>query len=232
MYKKHPILNFWISEDGFIIKQKGCGARKSWLSKNGYLFISHRGTSHYIHRLVYEAFYGEIPDGLQINHKNGIKTDNRLRNLELVTPSENLIHAVKTGLKKGSPSSQNGMAKLDDESYYQIISDIMNGASNDDIAEKFGLHSRYVSLIRGKKRLTTIWQKYETDHGTKPVPRSGGHCKLDYAQKLKVLSELSYLSNIEIAKKYGIEPSSVSRIRSKILWRDMWDVFEKGLTTS
>ena len=42
-----------------------------------------------VHRLVYEAFYGRIPQGMQVNHINEIKTDNRLENLNLMTPKEN-----------------------------------------------------------------------------------------------------------------------------------------------
>lgn len=44
----------------------------------------------YVHRLVYSAFNGEIPAGLQVNHINDKdKTDNRLCNLNLMTPKEN-----------------------------------------------------------------------------------------------------------------------------------------------
>ena len=44
---------------------------------------------YYIHRLVYEAFNGQIPEGLQVNHINEVKTDNRLSNLNLMTAKEN-----------------------------------------------------------------------------------------------------------------------------------------------
>lgn len=42
-----------------------------------------------VHRLVYETFIGTIPEGMQVNHINEIKTDNRLENLNLMTPKEN-----------------------------------------------------------------------------------------------------------------------------------------------
>ena len=42
-----------------------------------------------VHRLVYEAFVGDIPKGMQVNHINEIKSDNRLENLNLMTPKEN-----------------------------------------------------------------------------------------------------------------------------------------------
>jgi hypothetical protein len=53
-----------------------------------------------LHRIIYEAFVGPIPEGMQINHKNGIKHDNSLENLEVVSPSENKWHAVHVLGKK------------------------------------------------------------------------------------------------------------------------------------
>ena len=43
-----------------------------------------------VHRLVYEAFNGPIPDGMQINHNDEVKTNNNLENLSLVTCKENI----------------------------------------------------------------------------------------------------------------------------------------------
>ena len=55
----------------------------------------------YVHRLVYFTFHKEfeINDySKEVNHIDGDKTNNKLENLELVTHSENLKHAVKNGL--------------------------------------------------------------------------------------------------------------------------------------
>lgn len=48
-----------------------------------------------VHRLVAEAFLGNIPNGWEVDHKNGIKTDNRVDNLRLLTHRENVIEAFK-----------------------------------------------------------------------------------------------------------------------------------------
>ena len=45
-----------------------------------------------IHQLVAAAFLGPPPDGCEINHKNGIRFDNRLANLEYVTHRQNMLH--------------------------------------------------------------------------------------------------------------------------------------------
>src|ERR1700759_771139 len=50
-----------------------------------------------VHRLIAITFLGKRD--LQVNHINGIKTDNSLENLEWLSASDNIKHAFKTGLK-------------------------------------------------------------------------------------------------------------------------------------
>lgn len=52
----------------------------------------------YAHRVIWEAVHGEIPAGLEIDHLNGRKADNRISNLDAVTHSENVLRAVAMGL--------------------------------------------------------------------------------------------------------------------------------------
>jgi hypothetical protein len=64
----------------------------------------------YVHLLVAAAFLPPKPKGHEINHKNGNKADARACNLEWKTHQENMIHSVKTGLRKvfscGHPKSR------------------------------------------------------------------------------------------------------------------------------
>lgn len=55
----------------------------------GYDYVSIGGKAKLLHRLMWESFNGEIPDGMEIDHINTIRTDNRLDNLRLATPKEN-----------------------------------------------------------------------------------------------------------------------------------------------
>lgn len=46
-----------------------------------------------VHRLVAMFYLDDYSEELQVNHKNGVKTDNRVENLEMVTNRENVLHA-------------------------------------------------------------------------------------------------------------------------------------------
>ena len=71
--------------------------------KDGYLRVvltnNGKRKSYYVHRLVARTYLKNYNDKLQVNHKNGIKTDNKIVNLEMVTLQENIKHSIKTGLK-------------------------------------------------------------------------------------------------------------------------------------
>ena len=54
-----------------------------------------------LHRLIWICANGDIPDKIEVNHKNGIKDDNRLNNLELTTKSENALHSRRVLGNKG-----------------------------------------------------------------------------------------------------------------------------------
>lgn len=86
------------------------GLRQLYKNNKGYLRITLNGKTYGVHRLVLMAFRGK--SDMHANHKNGIKYDNRLENLEFVTQDENNRHSWATGLNKPIRAERHGRAKL------------------------------------------------------------------------------------------------------------------------
>lgn len=155
-----------IYEDGTIISNKTKKARKVFPNKNGYLMITYtspKGTkNYYIHRLVAKYFIGDIPEGMEVNHEDGNKKNNHYTNLKIVTPSENIRHMDKMKLRTCARFEKNGSGKLNREQAFSLILDIKKGMTNNELGRKYGLHSRYVSLIRHKRRHKQTWEEVES----------------------------------------------------------------------
>ena len=119
---------------------------KPRLRKNGYLYVNLRkdgknidGT---VHRLVAKAFL-DCVDGLDVNHINGVRTDNRLINLELVSRSQNLLHGMFV--------NRNGEAKLTHEQAEEVKRRVALGERQCDIAKEFNVFGQTINqIVRGK----------------------------------------------------------------------------------
>lgn len=69
-------------------------------------------TTMLVHRLVAAAFLGESTPGMEVNHRNGDKTDNRAANLEWVDHATNIQHAHANGLMNPRAGANHHRSKL------------------------------------------------------------------------------------------------------------------------
>ena len=115
-YYKHPVFsNYGASKNGEVINVKTGRIIKTSKCANGYLKFNiyneklEKPYTYSHHRFVYEVFRGPIPKCLETDHINGVKTDNRIKNLQLLTPKQNVQKSlskaiisinIKTGEKK------------------------------------------------------------------------------------------------------------------------------------
>lgn len=93
----------------------GAGYRQVTLCNNGVKKTTR------VHKIVTEAFIGKRPEHFQINHKDGVKTNNSILNLEYITPKMNTKHAFATGLSKPLKGEENGNSKLTYENVREIL---------------------------------------------------------------------------------------------------------------
>lgn len=112
-----------------------------------------------VHRIIWIAVNGIIPDGLVVDHINNIKTDNRIENLQLLSPSDNSHKAHEDGLYlegEESPAS-----KITNEERNEIVTLYNTGLiSLQKLADLYGL---------GKSRVSQLVKR----HGWTQIPWKG-----------------------------------------------------------
>jgi hypothetical protein len=121
--------------------------------RNHYGYIVTQHPFAFAHRLIWESAYGPIPRGLTINHKNGVKTDNRIENLELATREANSSHAHRTGLvnKRGEANS----AAVLTVEQVRIIVGSRGAVLQRELADRFGVAASTISMIQNGK----LWRE-------------------------------------------------------------------------
>lgn len=136
------------------IKEK---MRKLVINDMGYLTVilwkNNKNHLKKIHRLVAESFLKKRKEDTEVNHKNGIPTDNRECNLEWCTHSYNIKHAIDTGLSSNIGETH-CHAKLSEKDVLNIRSLLENGHTHLDISNMFGVSSGLISQIKNRH----IWK--------------------------------------------------------------------------
>jgi hypothetical protein len=99
-----------------------------------------------VHRLVAEYFVSNPLNKPQVNHINGVKTDNNIENLEWVYHRENLDHAIKNNLTLKGEENRN--SKLKDVDVVKIHSLLQKGITTKELSESYNVSYSTIDGIR------------------------------------------------------------------------------------
>jgi len=118
----------------------------------GYLSTRIGGKAMRIHVLVATTFLIRPEGKMHVNHKNGIKLDNRLENLEWVTPKQNVRHAIENGLMN-TRGTNHAHARIDFNIVKKIRELKQNGFTSPNIKYMLGLDigERHIRDIINRK---------------------------------------------------------------------------------
>jgi len=202
---------FMISSFGRIRSLFRNTINKAYITKEGYLRLNlvhkHFSKSFYPHILVAKTFI-PYPDNLtetellsiEVNHKKGIKTDNRKWELEWNTRSENMLHAVKFGLHK--TGEKHGKSKFTNE---QVLEIFHSKEKRKILAAKYNV---IVATIKNIK-LGTLWSEVTGKHHQYAENRT--RASLSNKDVLDIFTSTEKPGIL--VKRYGISNVSIHKIR-------------------
>lgn len=165
MKQRYRDTKYIATSDGNIFNEKTGKYLKPQSNGNYYkvtLTICGKQIQILLHRIIAECFIPNPLNKREVNHINGDKYDNRVENLEWVTPSENQRHAVETNLKQHGTDLWNG--KFTKEQVLSIIKDKQEGYSCRELGRKYGVDPTTISAISRGLRYRQYFTKDELQH--------------------------------------------------------------------
>ena len=149
---------FWATETGIIISRRTKIVLKLHTNERGYLVHAtwvggRKGTAiaPRAHQLVARAFIKNPENKPEVNHIDGVKTNNRVTNLEWVTAQENTDHAWRIGLAKAPSAYDNPTARFSREEVAYIRNLDMSNMTRAALAERCGVSNSCISNILNYK---------------------------------------------------------------------------------
>lgn len=198
---------------GMVLKQNksGSGYNQVVLSKSG----STWNTS--VHRLVAAAFIGVIPDGMDVCHNDGDKTNNLLSNIRIDTRKNNMADSVSHGT---SPRGErNAGSVLTEAAVIDMRSKYATGLYKScDLAKEFGVSKEHVSAVlvgnAWKWAGGEIKQK-STNRGADIVTSKLIESDVKEIRRLSLIGDKT---RTEIARMFGVSPAAVYLIMKGKNW--------------
>ena len=213
--------DYWVTDTGRVFR----GDRELAKNKmhNGYITVSikYEGGSRkvqYVHRLVAEHFILNPEDKPVVNHKNLVKNDNRVVNLEWVTYQENNRHAHENGAFRRA-RGQHHHAIHSDELIHEICRLFQEGRRKIDIERRMGVDKGLLENIYRKK----AWAHISKDYVFPKLPKNRKLSDQTVEWVCRKIAEGLGPKEIEDLSNGKVPSRMVSEIKNKKTYRDISD---------
>ena len=226
-----------VNEDGVVLRFNRKPVPK-FISKAGY----YKCTSFFINKVngkrsVYSSFHRLVamtfipnPDNLDtVNHKDGVKLNNKASNLEWMSLEDNASHAWETGLKISMKGENHGMSKLKQKDV-NLIRELYTYAKEDFLIKMcidFKTTADVINdILKGNNEITL--ERYRTDRhvrlskGTYELRKNEWCCEKHQINKF-IRGEWKRTNKefkIKYGKKYNIRFDSIGDILAKRTWNN------------
>lgn len=214
-------LDYYVNKEGRIFrKDKELKKNKS---HTGYITVSIKYENgdrkvRFVHRLVAQAFIPNPEDKPVVNHKNLIKNDNRVENLEWVTYLENNLHAHENGAMRTNGAHNKSLYTA--EVVHKICELLQEGRRIVDIAKTMCVPACIISSIRQRQNWLHISKDY-----TFPVLKNRQLSDITVKWVSHMIAEGKTNKEISELSYSKIKSSMLCDIRKKKCYRDITDKY-------
>ena len=215
---------YFVSRDGNVISKykNKIHEMKVFETEKGYqyvkLWINNKSVAAFIHRLVASAYIPNPKNKPEVNHKDGIKSNNFDWNLEWVTSKENKKHAKEMNLLKPAKCEKQGKSKYTNKQIKKVCKLLeKNKHTLKEISIKTSVSLDTIYSIRSKGIWTDISKNYTFPKNPHKVATTYTHKQIK-----KVCKLLSKGKSIdEITNKTKVKKGTIKDIYKRRRWKDI-----------